>query len=127
MTSLLLLLLLTAAVVQPLQGSMLPAPTPACFALLADAEGEMALAEDPAWRTKALKDLRQRHAEHRLRQDRIAAALADHARQRDRLQGDLDGGGISEDDFNSARSEIQSEVRRLIAERHAEQLPGCGF
>lgn len=100
-----------------------PAPSQACFETLADAEGEMAMANDPEWREKTLAELRH---QHRLQRDRIEAELTEYSHQRDDLQRDFDDGRLPEDDFRSARSEIQREVRRLIGERDAGQLPGCG-
>jgi len=118
----LLLFMLTFAQETP-QPLSLPVPSQACFERLADAEGEMAMAEDPKWREETLAELRN---EHRLQQDRIEAELTEYSLQRDDLQREFDDGGMAEDDFRSARSEIQREVRRLIRERDADQLPGCG-
>lgn len=118
----LLLLMLTFGQETP-RALSLPVPSQACFERLADAEGEMAMADDPGWRKKTLAELRH---EHRLQQDRIEPELAEYSRQRDDLQRDFDDGGLADDDFRSARSEIQREVRRLISERDAEQPPGCG-
>jgi len=116
-----LLLLLASSLGAP-QALSPPVPSQACFEMLADAEGEMAMAEDPKWRKKTLAELRH---EHRLRHNRIEAALSEFSNQRDAIQRDFDDGRMPEDDFRSARSEIQREVRLLILERDAEQLPGC--
>ena len=74
----------------------------------------------------AQKTLAELRHQHRLQRDRIEAELTQYSHQRDDLQRDFDDGRLPEDDFRSARSEIQREVRRLIGERDAGQLPACG-
>lgn len=110
----------------PASGTPLP-PTQACFEILADAEGEMARATDPEWREVAAKELAKMRAESDRRHRGIDAALAKKAKNRDRLQRKFERGEIEEDDFNSERSEIDGEARRLTEERDTHQLPACGF
>ncbi len=59
---------------------------------------------------------------------RIDGELAKRARDRDRLQRDYDRGAIHDDDFRSARFELETEVRTLVAERDGpKQIPACDF
>lgn len=104
-----------------------PAPTQTCFEVLADSEGEMAQAQDPVWRRKASGELVKMRAEQGRYRASINRKLAQNAKARDRLQQEFDRREIEEDDFNAARSEIETEARRLIAERDTPQLPACGF
>lgn len=110
---------------QPIDASQ--PPTQACFEMLADSEGEMARAQDPVWRRKAVGELAKMRAEHDRYRASVDRAIAKNAKARDRLQGKFDRQEIEEDDFNAARSEFETEARRLIAERDAPQLPACGF
>jgi hypothetical protein len=103
------------------------APAQACFEIFADSEGEMARATDPAWRKKARPEIEKLRAESERRRSRIDGELAKLARDRGRLQHDYDRGAIHDDDFRSARFELDADVRTLVAERDAKQLPACGF
>jgi len=102
-------------------------PTQACLEILADSEGEMARALDPGWRRGAIGKLADMRAEHDRYRASIDRALAKKANARDRLQREFDRQQIEEDDFNAARSELETEARRLIAERDTPQIAECGF
>ena len=102
-------------------------PTQACFEILADSEGEMARAQDPVWRRKAVGELSKMRAEPDRYRASIDRAIAKNAKARDQLQGKFDRHEIEEDDFNAARSELDAKARRLIAERDTPQLTACGF
>ena len=102
-------------------------PTQACFEIFADSEGGMARATDPAWREKVRPEIEKLRAENERRRARIDGELAKRARDRDRLQRDYDRGAIHDDDFRSARFELEADVRTLVAERDAKQIPVCGF
>lgn len=104
-----------------------PAPAQACFEILADSDGEMTQTQDLDWRRKAVGDLKKMRAEHDRYRASINRKLAQNAKARDRLQQDFHRREIEEDDFNAARSEIETETRRLLAERDNPQLPACGF
>jgi hypothetical protein len=104
-----------------------PPPTQACFEIFADSEGEMARAQDPAWRRKAVGEIGRMRAEHDRRRASIDRAIAKNAKARDRLQRRFDRAEIAEEDFNAARSELETDTRRLIDERDTRQIPACGF
>lgn len=103
------------------------APTQACLEILADAEGEMGRANDPLWQRRALSEIEKMRAERDRHRSRTDSALAKNSKRRDRLQHDFSRREIREDDFNAARSEIDAEARRLIAERDTQQIPACGL
>lgn len=102
-------------------------PTQTCLEILADSEGEMGRAQDPAWRRKAIGKLSEMRAEHDRYRASIDRALARNAKARDQLQRELGRREIEEDDFHVARSEFDAVARRLIGERDNQQLPACGF
>ena len=102
-----------------------PQPSLACFERLADAEGEMEMAHDPVWRKKALQDLAEMRARTSKYRAEIDAALAESSRSRDALQAEFDSGEIAEDDFNSARAELQMQARGLIDDRARAGLAEC--
>ena len=122
-----MLLLLAVALIAPSVSEASGVPTQACFEIFADSEGEMARATDPVWREKARPEIEKLRAESERRRSRIDGELAKRARDRDRLQRDYDRGAIHDDDFRSARFELEADVRTLIAERDAKQIPACGF
>ena len=102
-------------------------PTQTCLEILADSEGEMARAQDPAWRREAIGKLAEMRAEHTRYRASINRALARNAKARNQLQREHDRKEIEEDDFNAARTEFDAVARRLIAERDKQTLPACGF
>lgn len=110
-----------------LQSAPVSEPAQACFEILADSEGEMARAQNPAWRREAIGKLAKMRAEQDRFRASIDRAIAKNAKTRDRLQMKFDRRDIDEDDFNAARSELETERRRLIAERDTLQIPACGF
>lgn len=123
----LMTVLLAVALIAPSVSEAYETPTKACFEIFADSEGEMARATDPAWRKKARPEIEKRRAESERRRSRIDGELAKRARDRDRLQRDYDRGAIHDDDFKSARFELETDVRTLVAERDAKQIPACDF
>lgn len=102
-----------------------PQPSLACFERLADAEGEMEMAHDPAWRKKALRDLIEMRVRSSAYRVEIDAALAANKRSRDALQAEFGRGEMAEEDFSSARSELEMQARGLIQDRTREGLPEC--
>jgi hypothetical protein len=60
-------------------------PTQTCMEILADSEGEMGRAQDPAWRRKAIGKLSEMRAEHDRYRASIDRALARNAKARDQL------------------------------------------
>jgi len=103
----------------------MPQPSLACFERLADAEGEMEMAHDPAWRKKALRDLAEMRASISTYRAEIDAALAVNRRSRDALQAEFDSGEMAEEDFNSARAELEMQARGLIEDRARAGLAEC--
>ena len=103
----------------------MPQPSLACFERLADAEGEMEMAHDPVWRKKALQELAEMRARTSNYRAEIDAALAEYGRSRDALQAEFDSGEMAEDDFNSARAELEMQARGLIEDRARAGLAEC--
>ena len=120
-------LLLAVALIAPSVSEASETPNQACFEIFADSEGEMARVTDPAWRKKTLPEIETLRPAREGRRSRIDGELAKRARDRDRLQRDYDRGAIHDDDFRSARFELETEVRTLVAERDAKQIPACDF
>ncbi|HWV60307.1 MAG TPA: hypothetical protein VN034_06620 [Sphingopyxis sp.] len=120
-------LFLSVILIAPSVSEASEAPTQACFEIFADSEGEVARSSDPAWREKARPKIEKLRAESERRRSRVDSELAKLRRDRDRLQRDYDRGAIHDDDFKSARFELDADVRTLVAERDAKQIPACGF
>lgn len=87
----------------------------------------MELAHDPAWRNKVLRELGEMRANSASCRAEIDAALAEPSRLRDVLQAQFDRGEMAEDDFNSARAELEMKVRLLIEARAGAGLEECGI
>ena len=125
-----MLILLSALLLPTPSQSTAPSgsqPSLACFERLADAEGELELAENPVWRKKALGELARMRARTGEYYAEVDVDLAENRRSRDALQAEFDSGAMAEDDFNAARSELEMKARELTQDRERAGIPECGI